>query len=301
MKEVRKPKDEEPEDDRQFMAKFLAFLKEFGIVFGAFLILNNFVIASFLVPTGSMENEVMTGDLLFVNKFIYGGTSPRNIPFTNVRLPWFRVPALRDVERGDVIVFVFPGYRDELVPEDFTFYLKRCVALPGDTLQVIKRVLYVNGKVAPVPRNIHFSYPRLVSGSGVDDRLFPKGAQWNEDNYGPIVIPKKGVTIHLDQTTIEAWDTFIRREGHTLAVRNNRVEIDGKQATEYTVQRDYLFGMGDHRDNSLDSRYWGLIPKENLVGTPLVVYWSWDTDIPIYNIFSKLASVRLGRIGTIIK
>lgn len=301
MKEARKPKPEETVDDRPIKVKILAFLKEVGIVFGAFLILNNFVIASFLVPTGSMENEVMTGDLLFVNKFIYGGTSPRNIPFTNVRLPWFRVPGFRDVERGDVIVFVFPGYRDEISPEDFTFYLKRCVALPGDTLQVIKRVLHVNGKIAPVPRNIFFSFPRMGSVSGVEDRIFPKGAQWNEENYGPIVIPKKGMTIHLDQTTIEAWDTFIRREGHTVAVKDNRVEIDGKQATEYTVQRDYLFGMGDHRDNSLDSRYWGFIPRENLVGTPLIVYWSWDTDIPIYNIFSKLASVRLGRMGTLIK
>ena len=301
MKAAPKPKEEETIDDRPIRAKIFAFLKEFGIVFGAFLILNNFVIASFLVPTGSMENEVMTGDLLFVNKFIYGGTSPRNIPFTNVRLPWFRIPGFRDVERGDVIVFVFPGYRDEVAPEDFTFYLKRCVALPGDTLQVIKRVLYVNGKIAPVPRNINFSFPRMVSGMGVDDRMFPKGAQWNEDNYGPIVIPKKGMTIHLDQATITAWDTFIVREGHTLAIKDNRIEIDGKQTSEYTVQRDYLFGMGDHRDNSLDSRYWGFIPRENLVGTPLIVYWSWDTDIPIYNIFSKLASARLGRIGTIIK
>jgi signal peptidase I len=135
----------------------------------------------------------------------------------------------------------------------------------------------------------------------VDDRIFPKGAQWNEDNYGPIVVPKKGMTVRLDSSTIDTWDTFIRREGHTVAVKKSLIEIDGKQATSYTVQRDYLFGMGDHRDNSLDSRYWGFIPKENLVGTPLVVYWSWDTDIPIYNIFSKLASVRLGRIGTLIK
>ena len=301
MKDTRKVKEEEAEDNRSFKAKVIAFLKEFGIVFGAFLILNNFVIASFLVPTGSMENEVMTGDLLFVNKFIYGGTSPRNIPFTNVRLPWFRIPGFRDVDRGDVIVFVFPGYRDELKPEDFTFYLKRCVGLPGDTLQVMKRVLYVNSKVAAVPRNMHLSFPRLNTMAGVDDRIFPKGAQWNEDNYGPIVVPKKGMTVRIDPTTIDAWDTFIRREGHTVVVTGNRIEIDGKETSEYTVQHDYLFGMGDHRDNSLDSRYWGFIPKENLVGTPLVVYWSWDTDIPIYNIFSKLASVRLGRIGTIIK
>ena len=95
-----------------FKEKTIAFLKETGIVLGLFLIINNFVIASFIVPTGSMENEVLTGELLFVNKFIYGGTSPRNIPFTNVRLPWFKLPALKEVQRGDVIVFVFPGIRD---------------------------------------------------------------------------------------------------------------------------------------------------------------------------------------------
>ena len=300
MKETRKQKTEEQREEGTFMAKVLAFLKEFAIVFGAFLVLNNFVIASFLVPTGSMENEVMTGDLLCVNKFIYGGTSPRNIPFTNVRLPWFRVPGFRDVERGDVIVFVFPGYRDEVAPEDFTFYLKRCVALPGDTLRVVNRVLYINGATAPLPRNMKFSY-RSSYGPVVDDRTFPKGVQWNEENYGPIVIPKKGMVVRLDRETIQAWDTFIRREGHTVSTDQGRIVIDGKDATEYTVQRDYLFGMGDHRDNSLDSRYWGFIPKENLVGTPLIVYWSWDTEIPIYNIFAKLGSVRLGRIGTVIK
>ena len=173
--------------------------------------------------------------------------------------------------------------------------------LPGDTLQVIKRVLYVNGQPAPLPKNMHFSFPRMGNPGSVDDRLFPPGVQWNEENYGPVVIPKKGMTVQIDPRTIQAWDTFIRREGHTVAVNGDRIEIDGKQATEYTVQRDYLFGMGDHRDNSLDSRYWGFIPKDNLVGTPVLVYWSWNTDIPIYSIFSKLASVRLGRIGTIIK
>jgi len=281
--------------------KTKAFLKEFGIVFGAFLVLNNFVVASFLVPTGSMENEVMTGDLLFVNKFIYGGTSPRNIPFTNLRLPWFRVPAISDVERGDVIVFVFPGYRDEVNPEEFTFYLKRCVGLPGDTIQVSGRVLSVNGRVAPLPRNMKFSFSGMANPRLVDDRVFPQGAPWNEDNYGPIVVPKKGMVVSLSARNFDAWETFIRREGHTARLDNGAVEIDGQPATEYVVQRDYLFGMGDHRDNSLDSRYWGFIPKENLVGTPLIVYWSWDTDIPIYNIFAKLGSIRFGRIGTLIR
>ena len=302
MKKTEEQKHQQAEPKlSSWKEKTKAFLKEFGIVFGAFLVLNNFVVASFLVPTGSMENEVMTGDLLFVNKFIYGGTSPRNIPFTNLRLPWFRVPAISDVERGDVIVFVFPGYRDEVNPEEFTFYLKRCVGLPGDTIQVSGRVLSVNGRVAPLPRNMKFSFSGMANPRLVDDRVFPQGAPWNEDNYGPIVVPKKGMVVSLSARNFDAWETFIRREGHTARLDNGAVEIDGQPATEYVVQRDYLFGMGDHRDNSLDSRYWGFIPKENLVGTPLIVYWSWDTDIPIYNIFAKLGSIRFGRIGTLIR
>lgn len=293
--------EEKSERELSFKEKTIAFLKEFGIVFGAFLILNNFVVASFLVPTGSMENEVMTGDLLFVNKFIYGGTSPRNIPFTNVRLPWFRVPALRDVQRNDVIVFVFPGMRDEVEPQDFTFYLKRCVGLPGDTLQVMDRVLYINGSAVPLPRNLKFSFGRSTLPHQANEQIFPKGAPWNEENYGPIIIPRQGMVVQLNENTFDAWETLIRREGHTIRLNGNKVEVDGKAATEYRVQRDYLFGMGDHRDNSLDSRFWGFIPKENLVGTPLLVYWSWDTDIPFYNIFAKLGSVRFGRIGTLIK
>ncbi len=291
----------QPAKPKTLKEKTLAFLKEFGIVFGAFLVLNNFVIASFLVPTGSMENEVMTGDLLFVNKFIYGGTSPRNIPFTNVRLPWFKVPGFRDVKRGDVIVFVFPGYRDEVEPEEFTFYLKRCVGLPGDTIQIVNRVLYVNGTQASIPRNMKFSFSPISNPQLADERIFPKGAPWNEDNYGPIVVPKKGMSIPIGPENYQAWEVFIRREGHSVRLKDGVVEIDGVPATAYVVQRDYLFGMGDHRDNSLDSRYWGFIPKEDLVGTPLIVYWSWDTNIPIYNIFAKLASVRWGRIGTLIK
>ncbi|HCV43667.1 MAG TPA: signal peptidase I, partial [Bacteroidetes bacterium] len=77
--------------------------------------------------------------------------------------------------------------------------------------------------------------------------------------------------------------------------------IDGMPKTEYKVERNYLFGMGDHRDNSLDGRFWGFIPEENIVGTPMIVYWSWDPNIALFDIFSKLASIRPSRIGTLIK
>ena len=281
--------------------KTLSYLKEFGIVFGLFLLINNFVIAAFLVPTGSMENEVLTGERLFVNKFIYGGISPRNIPFTNIRLPWFRLPAIKDVKRGDVIVFVFPGMRDEVEPQDFTFYLKRCVGVSGDTIQIRNRVLSVNGQLQPMPRNVKYDHGWSVPANEADDGIFPAGSGWNQDNFGPLVVPKRGMVISLNTQNISAWQIFIMREGHIVESITGTVLVDGKPATSYTVQRDYLFGMGDHRDNSLDGRYWGFIPKENVVGTPMIVFWSWNTDLPLYDIFGKLASVRWGRIGSLIK
>jgi len=278
------------------------FFKDLVFVLVSFFFLNSFVLASFEVPTGSMENEIMTGDFLFVNKFLYGGTTPRTIPFTNVRLPWFRVPAIRGVERGDVIVFEFPGQRDEVQSPEFMFYLKRAVALAGDTIQVINRTLYVNGRQAPLPRNMKFNNMNGRAEGWADPKIFPRDAPWNEDFWGPMVVPKKGDTIALGPSTFIRWATFIAREGHRARLdERGRVLVDGVPATRYVVQRNYLFGMGDNRDNSLDSRFWGFIPEENIVGTPMVVYWSWDPDRPLTSIIDKLASIKLGRIGTIIK
>ncbi len=277
------------------------FFKDLLFVLVAFFFLNSFVIASFEVPTGSMENEIMTGDFLFVNKFIYGGTTPRVVPFTNFRIPWIRLPAIRDVHRGDVIVFEFPGQREEVQSPEFMFYLKRCVAVAGDTLQIVNRVLMVNGKPAPIPRNMKFNTYRIQPPDLADPRIFPPGAPFNEDNWGPIVIPRKGDLITLTHENIQRWTTFIEREGHTVSEQGGTAVIDGAPASSYTVQRDYVFGMGDNRDNSLDSRFWGFVPKDNIVGSPMIVYWSWDPEMPLYDIVGKLQSIRLGRIGTLIK
>jgi signal peptidase I len=278
------------------------FFKDMAFVLVSFFFLNSFVLASFEVPTGSMENEIMAGDFLFVNKFIYGGTTPRTIPFTNIRIPWFRVPAFRDVERGDVIVFEFPGQRDEVNPEEFLFYLKRAIALHGDTVQVINRVVYVNGTPAPLPRNMKLNSYSVTPPGVVDPRIFPKGAPYNEDNWGPVVIPSKDDIIPLNYASLMQWETFIRREGHTVRTdERGGVLIDEVPATSYTVGHNYLFGMGDNRDNSLDGRFWGFIPEENIVGTPMIVYWSWNPDVPMYNIFTKLGSIRPGRIGSLIR
>jgi signal peptidase I len=278
------------------------FFKDLAFVLVAFFILNSFVLASFEVPTGSMENEIMAGDFLFVNKFIYGGSTPRTIPFTNVRLPWFRIPGFRDVHRGDVIVFEFPGQRDEVQSPEFMFYLKRAVGLHGDTVQIINRALYVNGKAAPIPRHMKFNNFRIIPAGVAEPRIFPKGLPYNEDNWGPERVPARGDVIALTPEAYDRWETFIGREGHTIR-RNaaGQIVIDGTPQRSYTVEHNYIFGMGDNRDNSLDGRFWGFIPEENIVGTPMIVYWSWDPDISILSIPSKIASLRPGRIGTLIK
>lgn len=274
-KEDKKIKSDEDKKNLTWKENLIAQVKEFVIVFGGFILLNNFVIASFLVPTGSMENEVLTGDFLMVNKFIYGASTPRNIMFTDVRLPWTTLPAFKEVKRGDVIVFEFPGMREEVKPDVFNFYLKRCMALAGDTLEIRNRVVYINGEAAPIPKNTKFDNLRILPPNYQDERTFPPTALFNEDNYGPIVIPQKGMTMNITSENFRMWETFIQRDGHTPALlADGTVMIDGIPTNTYVVEKDYVFGMGDHRDNSLDSRFWGFIPRENIVGTPMFVYFS---------------------------
>lgn len=290
----RKPqqKDDKP---RRF-----GFIRDVIYAFAAVLVINSFVLASFEVPTGSMEDTVKIGDRLFVNKFIYGGSTPYTIPLTSIRIPHFRVPGFRSVRQGDVIVFDWPGTRDQVEKPVQTWYLKRCIALPGDELRIDRRVVMVNGKIVPFPA--HGKHTRREPdppGYG-NPYIFPRGARFNQDNYGPIIVPQKGMSLVLNAQSFPGWEVFIEREGHSAELRDGRIFIDGRETSYYVVERDYVFAMGDNRDDSLDSRFWGFVPVEDIIGTPMIVYWSWDPHIPIYKIFSKFGSVNLGRIGTVI-
>jgi len=263
-------------------------------------IINGLAIASFVVPTPSMEKTVMTGDFLFVNKFIYGPSTPQVIPILNIPLPFFRFPAFREPQKGDVIVFIFPGNRDEVEATEFQYYLKRCVATAGDSLEIRNNHIYVNHKEVFLAKNGFYdsSVPEIPSEKW---QTFPYGRGYTRDNYGPIRIPKEGDVIPLSMSSLHEWAVFIQREGHKITSDGNSIFVDGTAVTSYKVQRDYCFGMGDNRDHSLDSRYWGFIPEENIVGTPVVVYWSWDTNLPLSQFLDKITSTRWARIGTIIR
>lgn len=278
------------------------------------MVINGILIASFVVPTGSMEDEVMPGDFLFVNRFIYGGSSPQTIPFFNIPLPYFTLPGLRDPEKGDVIVFIFPGGRSDIKAREFQYYLKRCVATAGDTLQIINTKVYVNGVEQPVPELAKFEPRYNPPQAGDASATFPEGYSFTRDNWGPLRIPKKGDVIPLNDSTYRAWRIFVMREGHEIERDGEVVKVDGQPATSYIVERDYCFGMGDNRWNSLDSRYWGFIPVDDVIGTPLIVYWSWpvavdrdgdgiaNTEDPAEqtSFWEKLTSIRWNRIFNVI-
>jgi signal peptidase I len=282
-------------------AKLVHSIKEILVTLIFVIFIQSFFIQGYSTPTGSMENTILIGDRMFFNQFIYGGSTPRNIPLTEIRLPYIKLPAVREPVRGDIVNFDFPGFRDEVVPSDKVQYLKRIVGQPGDTVQVINRVLYVNGKVFPNPAESIFMGD-IVPKDVPNERIFPKGAPWNEDNYGPLHIPRKGDVIELNAKNYVQWDTFIKREGHNPRLEiNGNILIDGKPADTYTVERNYYFMMGDNRNNSLDSRYWGFVPRENIVGKALITYWSWDSSIPFSDFGRLLSSIRWNRIGRLIK
>lgn len=111
-----------------------------------------------------------------------------------------------------------------------------------------------------------------------------------------------GDVIKLTAENINQWETFINRdfEKDVVDVRAGKIFINGTEANEYVVTDDYYFMMGDNRDNSLDSRFWGFVPRRNVVGSPMFVYFSWNSDIPFSDFFNLVSSIRLDRIGKII-
>lgn len=262
------------------------------------LFLKIFIVEAYRIPTGSMENTLLVGDFLLVNKFVYGATTPRSIPFTDIRAPFFRFPAITSPKKGDVVVFDFPGSINEKESPLPINYIKRLVGEPGDTIKIIDKVLYVNGAVFQNPPDAKFS--REISKNPYPD-MFPRGNPWNDDNYGPVTIPKKGDVIKITPENFDEWKMFIIREGHSIRLTaDNKVFINEKETKNYTVEKNYYFMMGDNRNNSSDSRYWGYLAEDNIIGEAIMIYWSWDPNISFSEIGRLLGTIRWDRIAKVI-
>jgi len=297
-KKERKKPETLPEKVIEFFRQLL-----FAAIAAFFII--TFIIQNTRIPTGSMENTILVGDFVLVNKFIYGSSSPKYIPFTEIEIPFFRLPAFKDPKAKDIVVFEYPGDRDQLVADELGVnYVKRCIGVPGDTIELRNKVVFVNGKEFWKPSFVKYYQGRFGNYLSprprgmTEPRIYPKGMQWNEDNYGPLVIPKKGMTIPLNRFNIEQWRTIIDREfgKRVVELKSDVVTIDGNPVSSYTFKKDYYFMMGDNRDDSLDSRFWGLVPRDLVVGEAFITLFSWDREIPFSQLFKLLGSIRLDRV-----
>ena len=298
----KKEERKKPETPKEKIVEF--FRQLFFAAIAAFFIIT-FIIQNTRIPTGSMEDTILVGDFVLVNKFIYGSTSPKYIPFTETQLPYFTLPAIKDPERTEIVVFEYPGDRDQLQASELGVnYVKRCIGTPGDTIQIIDKVVFVNGKELWRPPHIKYYNGRhgnflkpKPKGYG-DPRIFPKGMNWNEDNYGPLVVPKKGDVIPLNKYNIDQWKTIIDREygERVVDIRNGIVTINEIPVSSYTLKKDYYFMMGDNRDDSLDSRFWGFVARDMVVGQAFITLFSWDRNIPFSQLFKLIGSIRLDRV-----
>ena len=228
------------------------------------LAIRSFIVQAFKIPSGSMIPTLLIGDHLLVNKLIYR----------------FRIP-----ERGEVTVFKFPQDRK-------TDFIKRVVALPGDDVELVDGKLIVNR--APVPDE-HASYgaARLT---GLE--RFMK----------PFHVPRKGETVRLEGPNIKLYqllvanelkksgragdvDAFDLQAGPDGKIIDGRIRVDGKIVETWKVGEDYLFMMGDNRDNSFDSRFWGPVRRDDIVGKAMIIYWSFG---------NKIWQIRWNRLGNVI-
>ena len=298
------------------------------------------VLEAYIVPTGSMENTIMTGDFLIGSRFVYGMRTPDwiGIPYTDIGffIPYIKFPEFKIPTTGDVLIFKYP--RDKYVK-----YVKRCVAGPGDTLIVQQKKLYVNGVEIPMWENGKYLTAPMQKNFRQSDIFLSSETNINKDNIGPIYVPKSGDVFQIhEETNWRFLLPIILMEEHAATLENNEVEyeftlqdpnelfrrkgkedvyenyfpkgplltpwskaikdedfqflvIDGIPAsewTEYKVSQNYYWAMGDNRDNSLDSRYWGYIPENNILGEALFTYFSLDLDS---------WTPRWDRIGTVLR
>jgi len=265
------------------------------------LVLKTFVIEAYRIPSGSMENTLLVGDFLFVNKLAYGIRTPHVIPLTSMELPAVTFLFFGNVQRGDVIVFDIPLPHNPSDETPSPSYIKRCIGLPGDTIVMRNSQVFVNGRELLNPPHARLEKEHSRSHSFRPLPMYPPGSGFRAGYYGPIVVPKKGDVIPIDIHSIAQWQGMIENEGHEVSTGEWGVSIDGVPAKSYEISGNCYFVLGDNRPNSLDSRFWGFVPEKNIIGEALLVYWSWNVDMESSSVLDKLSTIRWARIGSLIR
>ena len=388
----------------------------FAIV--AATIVHNYIIQPFIIPTGSLEKTLLIGDFLFVSKFHYGARIPMttiSLPMVHdtlpifktksylkfPQLPYMRLPGFQNVKRNEIVVFNWPAdtVRKFFVKEKGvkkpvdkkSNYVKRCLGLPGDSLEIINGLVYVNGKlntlsdraklqfnhfihnskgvsskalldlnikgfnrqyrVENITQNSYKKISKYILGNisndlkdfrvltsyeglpnkivrevkksepyieikeiierkkqvtltlnqaekirnknvfdsiirKINDKIsynesfFPNNLKfnWNEDNFGPISIPKAGKTVYINNKNYPLYKKIIQDyEFNSIKKVGDIYNINGIETSSYTFKQNYYWMMGDNRYNSIDARRWGFVPENHIVGKPVFIWMSWNT------------------------
>jgi len=270
------------------------------------LILRATVIEAYNVPTGSMETTIRIGDFILGNKFIYGIRTPDwiGIPWTNFgfSVPYYRLPGFEAPKTGDVVIFRYPNDRwpaNQIGPLDPSLnYIKRCIAGPGQTLVIKEKEVFVDGELFPLPEDGRAPKENVYDPSYEERMIFPRGLG-NRDNFGPLRIPASGDTLDLATANLDLAVNVISLEGHEVQPGSSgTLRIDGEIVSQYICELDHYFMMGDNRDNSHDSRYWGLVPETNIIGEALLTYLSWEQTEP--NLLKRIFKIRPSRMFQLI-
>jgi signal peptidase I len=260
------------------------------------LIIKAFVLDAFRIPTGSMKNTLEEGDFILVNKTAYDISTPHRIPFLDKKIDKIEIYSIGKPELNDVIAFDIPAEFYNPASENYSTLIKRIIGLPGDTIEIKNKVVFINGKKLRNPSYLHLNLDDSVSKSS-NEKLFPYDKKWTINNYGPVIIPKKGMTIALNPKDIALWQNAINIDfgKKAVSVEGTVINLNGSPAKEYTFDKDYYFVLGDNRENSIDSRYFGYIPLDWIIGKVFVVYWS-QKPVQLDGISDYINSIRFGRI-----
>lgn len=322
------------------MNNFIKEIKSLFVLILAILFLKETVVELYIVPTSSMEKNILRGDMLIGSRYIYGMKVPQKIwvPFTAISIPTFlpdyRFPAFKEVERDDVVVFEYP--RDNVYK-----YVKRCIGLPGDKIKIVNRSVFVNNEENLLPNGGQFLSENPTSESYIDENIFMNLG--NKDNLKELIIPSKGDIYNIDEemnweliiplllfegnkvelvfndqkltftnenpydlfrrtgdrevfddfvpqpnaSLINPWMSLMKKE-YLKYLKINDLSIN--DIDTYTLKQNYYWMMGDNRDNSEDSRFWGFVPESHILGQPVITWFSLDLEnyLP-----------RLSRIGNV--
>lgn len=317
---------------------FREWKKAFLLALFFVLLLRIFVFEVFTVPSTSMEKTILTGDFVLVNKLAYGSRlpiTPLSIPFfhqylnkekkISAYLPWlslsyFRLPGYTNIERNDVLVFNYPVEKNHPI-DHRSYYIKRCIALPNDTIEIKNKNVFINHTELTLPENACFNYHvfpkgeidnsfwdslKITEGSRIftlhkwllqlthrqyndllnsnkintitrqcyspsqyADFIFPYDSvfPWNPDYFGPLHIPAKGDTIEITQHNFSLYAPLLERFEKAF------VSADSLPY-QHVFSNNYYFVLGDNRDNSSDSRFWGLVPENHIIGKAEFILFS---------------------------